>query len=257
LRRKTALKSTSAGTITLDSMPEPPCDRTAAVRAGKPPRSRVHAAPVDLWLFEREAAAAGHATIAGVDEAGRGPLAGPVVAACVVLPYNFDSSGINDSKQLTEARREAAYERITQNAVSIGVSVVHHDVIDRINILKATHLAMREAVLRLEPAAVPSIILVDGLPVPGLPCAAVKSVVGGDALSVSIAAASIIAKVTRDRLMKLMSKRYPDYGFESHKGYSAPAHLAALRQYGPSPIHRRTFAPVAERCHPTLWHGPY
>ncbi len=224
---------------------------SASAAARKKAPKRIDA--VDLWLHEREAMAAGYHVVAGVDEAGRGPLAGPVVAACVILPDGFDISGINDSKQLTEARREIAYERISREAVAIGVSVVHHNIIDTINILKATHLAMREAILSLEPAATPSIILVDGLPVPGLPCGTVKSLVGGDALSVSIAAASIVAKVTRDRLMKQMDLRYPHYGFGHHKGYSAPAHLAALRRHGPCPIHRRSFAPVAELCHPTLF----
>lgn len=208
---------------------------------------------VDLWLHEREALAAGHTMIAGVDEAGRGPLAGPVVAACVVLPAGFDIAGINDSKQLTEINREKAYERITREAIAVGVGVVHHEVIDRINILKATHLAMRYAILDLEPSVSISIVLVDGLPVPGLPCAAVKSIVKGDALSVSIAAASIVAKVTRDRLMTLMDRRYPVYGFAQHKGYSAPSHFEALRQFGPCPIHRRSFSPISQMCHPTLW----
>jgi ribonuclease HII len=206
----------------------------------------------DLWLYEREAFAAGHELVAGVDEAGRGPLAGPVVAACVVLPRGFDPAGINDSKQLTEPRRKLAYDRICREAVAVGVAVVHHELIDRINILRATHVAMREAILRLEPAMTLSIVLVDGLPVPGLPCAVVRALVKGDALSISIAAASIVAKVTRDRLMALMDRRYPGYGFDRHKGYSAPAHLAALRQLGPSPIHRHSFAPVAAACHPAL-----
>jgi ribonuclease HII len=206
----------------------------------------------DLWRHEREAFADGHDIVAGVDEAGRGPLAGPVVAACVVLPRGFDAAGINDSKQLTEARRERAYERICREAVAVGVAVIHHDTIDTINILRATHVAMRQAILRLEPWAAPSLVLVDGLPVPGLPCPTVRALVKGDALSVSIAAASIVAKVTRDRLMAIMDRRYPGYGFARHKGYSAPAHLLALRHLGPSPIHRRSFAPVAALCHPAL-----
>lgn len=209
-------------------------------------------APIDMWLHERDAIAAGHVIVAGVDEAGRGPLAGPVVAACVILPSSFDGTGINDSKQLTAAKRESAFDRITQTARAIGVGVVHHEVIDRINILQATYVAMRLAVCNLEPDLAPDIVLVDGLPVPNLPCSRVKSIVDGDALSISIASASIVAKVTRDRLMAHMDRLYPVYGFRSHKGYSAPAHIAALRSHGPCPIHRRSFSTVADVCQPSL-----
>jgi len=177
----------------------------------------------------------------GVDEAGRGPLAGLVVAACVILPPKFKAGEIDDSKQMTEAKREIAYERICREALAVGVGVVHHEKIDEINILQATYVAMRLAISTLEPDIKPCIVLVDGNPVPGLPCDNVKSIVDGDTFSVSIAAASIIAKVTRDRFMLHMDRHYPQYGFAKHKGYSAPIHLAAIREHGPCPIHRRSF----------------
>jgi ribonuclease HII len=227
----------------------------AARRAGRPARVATASAksqPINLFHFELEARNAGHTIVAGVDEAGRGPLAGPVVAACVILPDDFDTAGVNDSKQLTEAKREAAYERICREAIAIGVGVIDHETIDRINILQATYAAMRQAINSLEPRVTPSIVLVDGNPVPGLPCEHVRAIVGGDALSISIAAASIVAKVTRDRFMTLMDGEYPQYGFAKHKGYSAPIHLEALRQHGPCPIHRRSFSRVAELCQPTL-----
>jgi ribonuclease HII len=199
---------------------------------------------VDLWEHERAARAEGRVVIAGVDEAGRGPLAGPVVAAAVVLPEGFDLSGINDSKKLTEAARERALERIRAEALSVGVGIVHADEIDRLNILRATHRAMRLAVDALTPA--PDAVFVDGLPVPGLhpDC---RSLVKGDSRCASIAAASIVAKVTRDRLMTgEYHARYPEYNFARHKGYPSPEHLAALAAHGPCPLHRRSFGPVAQ-----------
>lgn len=197
----------------------------------------------DFWQHERLARAAGYRLIAGVDEVGRGPLAGPVVAACVVLPEGFDLSGINDSKKLTERQRERAEVRIRAEALAIGLGSVAPEIIDRINILQATREAMRAAFLQLSPT--PDFVLVDGLPVPNFPCPVQKSVIRGDSQSVSIAAASIVAKVARDQMMRDYAVLYPEYGFAGHKGYGAETHLAALRQHGPCPIHRRSFAPVA------------
>ncbi len=207
-------------------------------------RRKTEAPDLDLWEHERAARADGRLRIAGVDEAGRGPLAGPVVAAAVVLPEGFDLSGVGDSKKLSEAARERAFERIRAGALSVGVGVVHAGEIDRLNILRATHLAMRLAVDALDPA--PDAVFVDGLPVPGLhdDC---RSLVKGDARCASIAAASIIAKVTRDRLMcGEYHDLYPQYDFPRHKGYPTPEHLAALAEHGPCPIHRRSFGPVSQ-----------
>jgi ribonuclease HII len=198
----------------------------------------------DLWRHEREAWTEGRRRVAGVDEAGRGPLAGPVVAAAVVLPEGFDPEGIADSKALSPACRERAYERLCAEAPLIGVGIVPADEIDRLNILRATHRAMRLAVMALpEP---PDVVFVDGLPVLGLhdDC---RNLIKGDARCLSIAAASIIAKVTRDRLMcGEYHERYPEYDFARHKGYPTPEHLAALLEHGPCPLHRRSFAPVAQ-----------
>ncbi len=197
----------------------------------------------DLWHYERQARAAGRHLIAGLDEVGRGPLAGPVVAACVVLPEGFCLDGINDSKKLSERQRERAEARIRAEVVAIGLGVVEPETIDRINILQATREAMRQAFLRLSP--LPDCVLIDGLPVPLFPCRHQQAIVGGDGLCASIAAASIIAKVARDRMMRAYDTVYPEYGFAGHKGYGAAKHLDALRAHGPCPIHRRSFAPVA------------
>ena len=197
----------------------------------------------DLWRYEQAARAAGHMVIAGIDEVGRGPLAGPVVAACIVLPEGFDLTGINDSKKLTERQRERADERIRRDALALALGVVGPDEIDRINILRATHQAMRLAFLALSP--VPDYVLIDGLPVRDFPCPMQQAIIKGDSHSASIAAASIVAKVARDNLMRQYDAVYPEYGFAGHKGYGAATHLAALRQHGPCPIHRRSFAPVA------------
>jgi ribonuclease HII len=206
---------------------------------------------LDLWLYERTAWEAGRSRVAGVDEAGRGPLAGPVVAAAAILPDGYDIAGITDSKALTEKKRETAFERIVADAakgfdvsgVAIGVGWAFPDEVDRINILQATHAAMRRAVANL--CVPPDAVLVDGLPVRNLHthCTAI---VKGDALSASIAAASIIAKVSRDRYMTEQDALYPEYGFAKHKGYCAPIHLAALAEHGPCPIHRYSFGPVAQ-----------
>lgn len=195
------------------------------------------------WEWEREWWSRGRLRVAGVDEAGRGPLAGPVVAAAVVLPPDFDVAGLGDSKRMTAKQREEQFARLCEAATAWHVAVVDAGTIDRLNILEATRLAMREALAGL--AGRCDAALVDGLPVPDLPVPA-RAIVGGDAQSPSIAAASILAKVTRDRLMMEYAEKYPQYGFDRHKGYPTAAHLEALRTYGPCPIHRRSFRPVAE-----------
>ena len=197
------------------------------------------------FQFEAVHRAAGCRVIAGVDEAGRGPLAGPVVAGAVVLPEDFANEWLDDSKKLTEARRERLYEELTQDGrVRFASGWAGVEEIDRLNILRATHLAMRRAVAALGDPG-PDMVLIDGLPVRefGWPQ---QAVVKGDTLSLSIAAASIIAKVERDRLMLALDKEFPDYQFARHKGYGTAVHLAALQHYGPSPHHRRSFQPVAQ-----------
>ncbi|MCB1203204.1 MAG: ribonuclease HII [Verrucomicrobiae bacterium] len=188
--------------------------------------------------------AQGFALVAGIDEAGRGPLAGPVVAAAVVLPDDYEHGMLNDSKQLSEKRREALYDELVSDSRVIRASAsVEAGEIDRINILRATHLAMRLAFEQLEPR--PDLALIDGKPVKGFP-GEHRALVKGDSLSLSIAAASIIAKVERDRFMLDAASRFPGYGFERHKGYGTAAHLEALRRLGPCPLHRASFAPVAQ-----------
>lgn len=192
----------------------------------------------DLWALERELWQQGITPVCGVDEAGRGPLAGPVCAAAVILPPELEIPGLNDSKKLTDKRRRALYDIIVENAVAYGIAMVHEKEIDEINILQATFNAMEQAMLQL--SVRPAMALIDGnrerpFPVP------VRTVVKGDSLSANIAAASILAKVTRDRYMEEMADKYPEYGFEVHKGYGTKAHYAALTEHGMSPIHRRTF----------------
>ncbi|MDP6461005.1 MAG: ribonuclease HII, partial [Gemmatimonadota bacterium] len=182
--------------------------------------------------------------VAGIDEAGRGPLAGPVVAAAVVLDPSDPIDGLGDSKKLTPRARERLFAEIRSRAVGIGIGWAGHGLIDRINILRATHFAMRRAVERLPHA--PSHLLVDGLPVPGLPCRH-TALVKGDSRCASIMAASIVAKVVRDRHMIRLAKRFPEYGFERHKGYPAVVHREALERVGPCVHHRRTFSGVRER----------
>ncbi len=182
--------------------------------------------------------------VAGVDEAGRGPLAGPVVAAAVILPDGFSHAVLNDSKKLTHRKRDALFEELTaDSAIVWSLSIVEAEEIDRINILRATHEGMRRAVMGL--ATQPAHVLIDGLPVRPFPVEQ-TALVGGDGLSFSIAAASVIAKVTRDRLMLALDKQYPVYEFAKHKGYGTAAHLAALKKHGPCPIHRRSFLPVRQ-----------
>ena len=186
----------------------------------------------------------GATVIAGVDEAGRGPLAGPVVAAACILPQEFRHKTLNDSKQLTEAQREEIYaELVARDDVQYATGISDVEVIDTYNILRATHRAM---VLALDALPVrPDFVLVDGLPVKAIRIRQ-KAIVKGDAKSYSIAAASVIAKVTRDRLMLQLHQQFPQYNFAQHKGYGTPEHLAALGEFGPCPIHRKTFAPVRQ-----------
>ena len=194
--------------------------------------------PTDLWAYEREAFADGVKLVCGVDEAGRGPLAGPVCAAAVILPPELVIPGLNDSKKLTDKKRRELYDVITAEAVSYGIAFASEKEIDEINILQATFLAMARAMEKLTPQ--PELALIDGNRAKdfGLP---VRTIVKGDSLSASIAAASILAKVTRDRLMEQYDEAYPQYGFAIHKGYGTKRHYEVLREFGPSPIHRMTF----------------
>ena len=201
------------------------------------------AAPLDTLKFEKIAFSSGFTYVAGIDEAGRGPLAGPVTAAAVILPAGLSITGVDDSKKLTPDKREKLFEIIMAQALSIGVGFMSPADIDRINILQATRRAMLVAVLQLFPQ--PDYLLIDGIStidstVPQ------KTIKKGDSLSLSISAASIIAKVTRDRFMIEMDSKYPGYGFAGHKGYGSAAHLDAIRRLGPSPIHRLTFGGVKE-----------
>ena len=204
-----------------------------------------------MLRFEREAWASPRVRVAGVDEAGRGPLAGPVVAAAIVFEKDFLEAealnalaGIDDSKKLPVSRREFFHALLTGCPhAQIGIAAASVEEIDSLNILRATHLAMARAIEKLDP--LPELALVDGLPVMGLSVPH-RAIVGGDALSLTIAAASILAKVTRDRLMVELAARHPEYGFERHKGYGTKAHLDALRRHGPCPAHRKSFAPVAQ-----------
>jgi ribonuclease HII len=196
------------------------------------------------YKHERALRANGCVLIAGIDEVGRGPLAGPVVAAAVVLPEKFSHKRLDDSKKLSEPVREQLYAEFTGNErIAWAVAIVESEEIDQINILRATHEAMRRAVAAL--VTPPDHVLIDGLPVKPFPIAQ-TALVGGDALSFSIAAASVIAKVTRDRLMVEMDARHPGYEFAQHKGYGTPLHLAKLHAHGPCPIHRRSFLPVRQ-----------
>jgi ribonuclease HII len=197
----------------------------------------------DMWAFENAAQQEGFHFIAGIDEAGRGPLAGPVVSAAVILPASFDLEGVDDSKRLSPRKREALFGEIYSRAIAVGVGVVGPDRIDKVNILQASLQSMAMAVACLTPR--PDCLLIDGIfkidsSLPQTP------VTKGDSRSVSIAAASIIAKVTRDNMMVQYHRRYPQYGFAKHKGYPTRAHKAAIREHGCTPIHRRSFKGVKE-----------
>ena len=178
------------------------------------------------------------AYVAGIDEAGRGPLAGPVVAAAVILPKDIFLPFLNDSKKVTEKRRDVLFDEIKQNAIAYGIGIASNTLIDEINILQATYEAMREAINALEKT--PDILLVDAVHIPDINIKQV-GIVKGDAKSVNIAAASILAKVTRDRIMAEYDKIYPEYGFASNKGYGTATHIAALKEVGPCAIHRKSF----------------
>ena len=193
---------------------------------------------VDLWQIEHSCYEGGFDRICGVDEAGRGPLAGPVCAAAVILPRDLEIPGLNDSKKLTDKKRRELFEIIVSEAEAYGIGFASETEIDEINILQATFLAMERAVEQL--TIRPDLALVDGNREPHFPLP-VKTVVKGDSLSANIAAASILAKVTRDRLMEELEETYPQYGFAVHKGYGTKRHYEALTAYGPSPVHRMTF----------------
>jgi ribonuclease HII len=209
---------------------------------GRPPAKRL-GIPMDRWFYEHRAARSGCRRIAGIDEAGRGPLAGPVVAAAVILPPSFHDPRVTDSKKIHPAQRQRLYDVIYRDASSVGIGIVDASEIDRINILQASLRAMTIAVQNLAPQ--PDHLLIDGtfpifLELPQEP------IPKGDALSISIAAASIVAKVTRDRLMDAYHVYYPCFGFARHKGYPTQDHKAAIRAFGCSPIHRKTFRGVRE-----------
>ena len=191
-----------------------------------------------MWEIEEEAFAEGYTVICGVDEAGRGPLAGPVCAAAVILPRGHQIPGLNDSKKLTDKKRRELFPLIKEQAIAYGIGMASHEEIDEINILQATYLAMERAIAQLEGKA--DLALIDGNRAKDFGMA-VRTVVKGDSLSANIAAASVLAKVTRDDLMVEMAKEFPGYGFEVHKGYGTKAHYEALRNMGPCAIHRMTF----------------
>ncbi len=193
---------------------------------------------VNLWEIENSCMAEGYKVICGVDEAGRGPLAGPVCAAAVILPPDLEIPGLNDSKKLSDKKRRELMPIIKEQALAYGIAFASEQEIDEINILQATYLAMQRAIDQL--SVKPDLALVDGNRA-GEFGVSVKTVVKGDSLSASIAAASVLAKVTRDDLMLELAKQYPQYGFEIHKGYGTKAHYAALSEHGPSPVHRMTF----------------
>ena len=193
---------------------------------------------MDLWELENEIYEEGFELLCGVDEAGRGPLAGPVYAAAVILPRGLVIAGLNDSKKLTEKKREALFDPICEAAICYGVARAEVEEIETLNILNATFLAMNRAIGQLFP--VPSLALIDGNRNTGVRFPS-RTVIKGDGRCADIAAASVLAKVSRDRYMTEMAERYPQYGFEAHKGYGTAAHYAALREFGPSPIHRSSF----------------
>ncbi|MCF6094342.1 ribonuclease HII [Microaerobacter geothermalis] len=202
-----------------------------------------------MWEYEKILWNQGIRLIAGVDEAGRGPLAGPVVASAVILPPGFDPREIKDSKQLSERKRKELAVYIQENALAIGLGIVGVEYIDEHNILQATYEAMRRAVLSLE--VKPEHCLVDGVKIPELRTSQMKmidqtTIIKGDSLSFSIAAASIMAKTTRDQIMIEYASLYPQYGFDQHKGYGTSDHLRLIHKYGPSPIHRKSFKPIKE-----------
>ncbi|UFJ42091.1 ribonuclease HII [Brevibacillus humidisoli] len=207
-------------------------------------REREQARWLEMTTYERQLREQGKRLLFGIDEVGRGPLAGPVVACAVALPEDFYLPGLDDSKKVPPVLRQAYYEVILRDALGVGIGAVPAERIDEINILEATREAMRLAVANA--GAEPDVCLIDALHIPDLPCEQVP-IVGGDGKSVSIAAASIVAKVTRDQLMAEYAKIHPEYGFDKHAGYATEEHLRALEIHGPCPIHRRTFGGVKEK----------
>lgn len=193
---------------------------------------------MSLWDIENDILDSGIYPVCGVDEAGRGPLAGPVCAAAVILPRGLEIEGLNDSKKLSEKKRDALYDTIIESALSYGIAFATVEEIEELNILGATFLAMNRAIAQLSEA--PALALIDGNRNTGIEVPS-KAIIGGDGKCASIAAASILAKVTRDRYMYEMAEKYPQYGFAGHKGYGTKAHYAAIREYGMSPIHRPSF----------------
>ena len=193
---------------------------------------------MDLWKYETICRGDGFETVCGVDEAGRGPLAGPVYAAAVILPFGLEIPGLDDAKKLTEKKRDSLFDIIISSAVSYGIASASPEEIDEINILNATYLAMNRAIEQLDPK--PDMALIDGNRSGGIKYIN-RCIIGGDGLSASIAAASILAKVSRDRLMYELAEKYPEYCFEKHKGYGTKLHYEMLRKFGPSELHRRSF----------------
>jgi ribonuclease HII len=208
------------------------------------PHSKNPASPIDVLIFERRARENGYTRVAGLDEAGRGPLAGPVVAAAVILQPDTCLQGVDDSKRISSARRYNLFDIIKQSAQTVGIGLARCWEIDTVNILEATRLAMVRAITKLSDK--PDYLLLDAIRIPSLQIPQ-EPIVKGDRLSHSIAAASIIAKVTRDRIMEYWDTRYPQYGWRKNKGYGTRDHLEAIRRFGPCPLHRKTFRGV---CHP-------
>ena len=197
----------------------------------------------ELLNYEKELYKQGYKLIGGVDEAGRGPLVGPVVASCVILPMNYSCPGLNDSKQLSEKKREKLYDIIMRDAISVGIGVVDAKKIDEINILEASRLAMKLAIDNMD--VKPEYVLSDAMKLTNIDIP-YKDIIHGDALSLSIAAGSVIAKVTRDRMMYELDKKYPEYGFAKHKGYPTKLHMENLKKYGVLDIYRFTYKPVSD-----------
>ncbi|HEY7400294.1 MAG TPA: ribonuclease HII [Actinomycetota bacterium] len=206
----------------------------------------------DLDRYERRLRAEGFARIAGVDEVGRGALAGPLVAAAVILPEGFDREGIRDSKELTHLQREVAYERIVAGAVAYAIVKAHPPMIDARGLHRSNIALLRRAIRALEPR--PDYALIDGFPVPRMPCMSL-SIKKGDAVAASVAAASIVAKVTRDRIMERLHRRFPEFGFSHNRGYGTPEHLEVLDRLGPCEVHRLSFAGVGQPSLPGFGRG--
>lgn len=198
---------------------------------------------IDLLAYEKELYKKGYTLICGTDEAGRGPLAGPVVAGAVILPVNYVLEGLNDSKQISEKKREKFYPIIKRDAIAYGIGIVDAKTIDEINIYEASRLAMKKAILNMK--IKPDYVLTDAMPFPDYEIP-VAPIIHGDALSINIAAASVLAKVTRDHIMEELDKEYPEYEFAHHKGYPTKRHLELLRIYGPTKDYRFTYRPVRD-----------